>query len=181
MRQKRNRKPALGLEVGCGFGRSSFMKKTVNLRDSSKLDPLRFSVFFVCFANPDGAAVRTAARLCGARGARCGAGRRAITDRPACCTVANAGITAIMCNVTSHVSQRTFPLPRRRFPAAGRLRSNRIREADRKRAGNLRGKFTCTFRFSDSFSYRLRQAFTPTNAGFRVGLREELLTQKLPP
>ena len=43
------------------------MKKTVNLRDSSKLDPLRFSVFFVCFANPDGAAVRTAARLYGAR------------------------------------------------------------------------------------------------------------------
>ena len=69
MRQKRNRKPALGLEVGCGFGRSSLMKKTVNLRDSSKLDPLSFSVFFVCFANPDGAAVRTAARLCGSGGA----------------------------------------------------------------------------------------------------------------
>ena len=144
LRQKRNRKPALGLEVGCGFGRSSLMKKTVNLRDSSKLDPLRFSVFFVCFANPDGAAVRTAARLCGSGGAlrRGKAGDRWSSLRNA------------------------VPIPTGVPRAAGRLRSNRARIARRKRAGNLRGKFTCPFRFSDSFSYRLRQTLTSTTQVF---------------
>jgi len=44
------------------------MKKTVSLRDASKLDPLSFTVFFVCFANPDGATVRTAAWLYGSAG-----------------------------------------------------------------------------------------------------------------
>ena len=74
--------------------------------------------------------------------------------------------------------------PQIRCSAAGRLRSNHVRKADRKRDGKPKGKFTCTLGIPSSFSSACRKIDRPTSnikIGFRVGFGEVLLTQKQPP
>ena len=52
MRQESTKEPAFCVGSWLRFCRGSFMKKTENLRDSSKLDPMIFSVFFSLLRKP---------------------------------------------------------------------------------------------------------------------------------
>ncbi len=61
MRQESTKEPAFGLEVGCFLCRGSLYEKGVGIRYASKLAPGFQAPFSVCFANPQGAALRAAA------------------------------------------------------------------------------------------------------------------------
>ena len=59
--QESTKEPAFVLEVGCFLCRGSLYEKGVGNRYASKLAPGFQAPFSVCFANPQGAALRTAA------------------------------------------------------------------------------------------------------------------------
>ena len=142
------------------------MKKTENLRDSSKLDPLIFSVLFRFAAQtrtalpsglPLGWLVRCFRRFAAAKRA----GRRAATR-----------VICVLLPRRSATSRSFFPKEKRRIPAgttiqqegqADHAKRDRARETRRKRVGTMMCKLACNISVSDSFSYSL-----PKQANLRL-------------